>query len=198
MGLRFYPTIEYFFKIYGFDLPKIDMSVEVKAGLDFALGLFRSYTNNDIIVLREISKTTTYYASLKTTEMLNKIPVENDPTDLLSLAESCKVELINGFVSGVSLMDPVSTFYGLISGAAQCLSKHQLFKQESEIEANSRFILDNVVGLATATLDMHPLLKAMAVMSNIVMTDITFKVLSSALDLGLNGIDNTNINHYIS
>jgi hypothetical protein len=166
------------------------MSPEVKAGLDFALGLFKAGINNDVLVSREILKTATYYSSLKTTEIINNTPINNTPPDLLSLVESCKVELINGFVSGVSLLDPASAVYGLISGAAQCLSKHQLFKQESEIVSSSRFILDNLVGLATATLNMHPLLKVMAVMSNVVMTDIAFKVISSGLDIGLNGIDN--------
>lgn len=90
----------------------------------------------------------------------------------------------------VVCLDPVSTVYGLILGAAQCLSKHQLHKKETAVESSARFILDNAVGVATAMLDMHPLSKIMAVMSNVVMTDITFKVTLSGIDIGLNGVDN--------
>ena len=191
-GVRFLPTVVHFFNILGVNLPKVNLTTEVKGSLDLALGLIKINANtlNNPLILGQMLESSTYYASLKTIEMLNERSIYQQPTDLTSLFNACLPELSNGLVDGISLMSPTYIVYGLISGTAQCVTKHQLFKEETTLQTNIRLVVDISVALTSAYITSGNILsKIMALMSNTVLSDISFKVTNSILDISLNGVD---------
>ena len=182
--LRFEPTIQYFFKILGVDLPKINLSPEVRSALDFAFGLIKTAANPDLLG-GQILESGSYYTSMKSYELLNANPSSEKPTDLLSIAKICAPELTHGLASGLAIASPIS---GLISGAAQCFNKHQLIKEETASQTETREFVDSAIAtLALELLDLNPLAKAMAVMSYVNLADISSKLAFAGYELAFGG-----------
>ncbi len=203
-GLRFFPTIVYFFKIFGVDVPNIELSSELKGILDFILGTIKINvdTPDDPLILGQMLESGSYYTSLKTIEILNERPIYQQPTDLIDLFKVCIPELGNGLAAGVSLMSPSSIANGIVAGAAQCLSKHKLFSEETNTQNSVRIAIDLLVG--TVSIYMIPgnaLIKTLTLVNSVVMADITTKVLYSVYDVGVNDIGflgANNIEHEIA
>lgn len=199
-GFRFLPTITYFFNILGVDLPNVNLSPEVKASIDLALGMVKINVKSleYSLILGQVIESGSYFAGLKTVEILNKRPISQHPTDLASLFKVCIPEISNGLVAGISLMSPTHTLHGFISGAAQCLSKHQLFKEETTLQTNARIISNSLVGITSFCITPGNILtKILGMMSNVVASDIATKTIFSIADIGLNGLSSDYIlDHY--
>ena len=191
-GLRFSPTIYYFFNIFNITLPNIPLSSETKAFLDLSLGLVKikaSTFDNPLIPL-QLFESGTYYATQKNMEIINSLPIDEKPEDLLSLIKICIPELANGIANGASTGNINYAIYGLISGAASCLSKHQLTTEETYTQANLRLTGDVLVGTLSCYLTPGGLFpKVITTMSNIVTTDIIAKALLSISNSELSGLD---------
>lgn len=193
-GLRFYPTVKYFFKILGVNLPEIEISSEAKGILDFALGMTKINANtpDNKLVPGQIIESASYFSGLKIIDMINTRPVDERPNDLYGLLKACSGELSNGLVSGISIMSPIYTAYGLVSGSAQCLSKYNLFQEEGFTQSNIRIAGDFIVGIASAYMVPGNIIsKSCVLISNVVMTDISIKVAFASFDIGLSGVENS-------
>ena len=88
----------------------------------------------------------------------------------------------------------------LISGAAQCLSKHNLFSEDTNSQNNLRIATDLSLGaVSTYMTPGSAVTKILTFINSVVMADITTKLLYSVYDIGTNdtefsGFDNLAVN----
>lgn len=195
-GFRFLPTIIHFVNILGVNLPNVNLSPEIKASIDFVLGMVKINANihDYSLIPGQILESGSYFAGLKTVEILNERPISQQPTDLSSLFEVCIPEISNGLVAGISLISPTYTVYGFISGVAQCLSKHRLFKEESALQTDARIISNSLIGITSIYITPGNILtKVLSMMSNVVANDIATKVMFSMTDISLDGLSSDSV-----
>ena len=180
-ALRLEPSIRYFFRIGGVELPKFDLSSEVKGTLDLTLSIIKTSADTALMP-GQVLQSGSYYAGLKIYEMLGTAPVVQPVFDLLSFAKNCGGYIAAGSVIGLGMGSPL---YGAISGAAMCLDKHQqlgLANHESPEQVDFRLAADATAAIFASSNGIIGMISA------VVATDITAKVASATHELGLNGL----------
>ncbi len=185
--IRFEPTVRYFFKIMNIELPKFEISNEVRAGLDFAFGIAKINLDNSLL-LGQVLESGSYYSTMKVYELMHINNAVKQPEDLKDLIKACSTDVIFGGLLGLSSASPV---YGMISGSSICLNKYQLFKNESVVQTVFRYGADFISGALAiiALYEYHPAFIFMGAMNTVVTTDITVKVGWAIGDLVLNGMN---------
>ena len=192
-GLRFEPIFRYFCKLLQVNLPKINLSSEVKYIIDFTLGSIKINGNNDLLP-GQFLDSSSYYATLKIYETLDmNIPVKQ-PSDLISFIEICVPMIVIGGLIAIASNSPI---YGATSGAAQCLAKYEIFQQEPIAYTLIRYAADSIVGVCAVNIlsNNNPVLVFMGMINAVVMTDVTLKVAFAVTELGFNGL-NSEVSNY--
>ncbi len=188
-GIEFAPTVRYFFKIFGIDLPKINLLNEFWGVLHFSVGVIKIKQQIDLLP-GQMLESGSYYAKLVIYDKLSLQINSEKPINLITFVKACNVDMLVGGTLGLASGSPM---YGTISGAAICLNKYQISQEESFLQTSIRFVLDGAVGLLAMTVlyQQNPLVCALGIMNVVVMTDITAKVTLSSIELSLNGINST-------
>lgn len=188
-GIEFAPTVRYFFKIFGIDLPKINLSNEFWGFLHFSVGVIKIKQHIDLLP-GQMLESGSYYAKLVIYDKLSLQINSEKPINLITFVKACNVDMLVGGTLGLASGSPM---YGIISGAAICLNKYQISQEEYFLQTSIRFVLDGAAGLlAMAVLyQQNPLVGVLGIMNVVVMTDITTKVTLTSIELCLNGINST-------
>ena len=186
-GIEFAPTVRYFFKIFGIDLPKVNLPNEFWGLLHLSVGVIKINQQTDLL-LGQVAESGSYYAKLVIYDKLSLQISGDKPTNLLTFIKICNVDMLVGGTLGIASGSPI---YGSISGAAICLDKYQILQEESLLQTSIRYVLDGGAGLLaiTALYQQNPLVCALGIMNAVVMTDIATKVAFSSIDLGLHGLN---------
>ncbi len=183
--IEYAPTIRYFFKVCGINLPQIHLSNEVWTGIHFAAGVVKTRADS-FLYLGQMIESGAYYAKLVLYDKLAEANTYEQPTDLVTFTKACSQHIIVGGGLGLASGAPV---YGTINGAAMCLNQHQML-EETFIQSGIRYGVDIVTGvLAIYSLaNQNVLTQVVGVVSAVSMSDITTKVSMASIELVFNGV----------
>jgi len=187
-GIESGATIRYFFKIFGVDLPNIDLSKTAWTSIHFLVGSIK--INSDLSLLPgQMLESASYYARMTIHEKLALQSNEEQLTDLVSFAKICGVDML---VGGALALVSGAPIYGVTSGASTCLDRSHFLQEESMAETTVRYTADSAAGTLAmlALYQQNPLLCALGTMNTVVMTDLTTKVIFSTINLVLSGLNN--------
>ncbi|KKB96340.1 hypothetical protein SZ25_00578 [Candidatus Arcanobacter lacustris] len=180
--VRYEPNIRYFFKIAHIELPKFDISTEIRGIADFT-ATFLKYNNFNLlnynnlkIIPYQVLESGSYFASLKIYEMFNSNYKGIAPDTLLVFVEKCGPYIATGGMIGLANQSPVIS---AINGAAVCMQSYHINQEESALASTARLGMD--LGLLIYSMQQN--IPIMQMVTGVVALDISIKVVYVAGEL---------------